>query len=709
MSAQPVLAPQQQDDSVRESIVAPVVPRVPTVFQPVSVRDVEISGGFWKYMQDRNHEVTIPHIYHWIHEFGTMSNFDAVAAGSDTTEHIGREFADSDAYKVLEAILWEAHRADSEKLRNQARALVERIWPAVDADGYLHTLYGHGGQAPRYSNLEWGHELYCAGHLAQAGVAAARTAAGCACIAEADADLCSSDLEGCDPGESDPTGTWQLATRIADHAVHHFLHEDTRSVGGHPVVETALAEMYRVSGREEYLRLAKDLIDRRGRGTLRPIEFGQSYFQDETPVRDMEVLEGHAVRALYLAAGAIDVAVETGDDELLAIIEKQFKRTWERRTYITGGMGSHHQDEAFGADWELPPDRAYCESCAGVAAIMVAWRLMLATGDMSYGDVIERVLFNIIPTAISESGDRFFYTNTLHQREPITPDDNGGVSVRALTKGRSEWFEVSCCPPNLARTIAQLGCYTVTHREDEVQIHQYAAGTYTLHTDAGLVRLAVETNYPKESRVRVRVIQAQRPVNIRIRVPHWADNARGYVLRGVGLDSSVGEMLLSDSEAGQPLAGCSSWLCEGMAVGDVIDMDMAIRPRLSVADPRVDAVRGCYAVEYGPMVMCLESVDQDPRYDFASLRIDPGSELRVSDSGEAVCAAGYAVNTSTHQWPYCTTGASLQTGQRDQQLADEKAREQSRYQRVDLRFIPYYQWGNRGAATMRIWVPGDQE
>ncbi len=236
-------------------------------------------------------------------------------------------------------------------------------------------------------------------------------------------------------------------------------------VGGHPEVELGLAELARVTGEQRYLDQAALFIDRRGQGTLGEIGFGQAYFQDDMPIRDATVFRGHAVRALYLAAGAVDVAVETGDDALLDTVIAQWEATIARRTYLTGGMGSHHTGEAFGEDFVLPPDRAYSETCAGIASMMLAWRLLLATGEPRFADLYERTLHNVVATSPAPDGCHFFYANPLHQRTPgvVPPEDE--ESRRAGTSLRAPWFLVACCPTNVARTLASLAAYLATADE----------------------------------------------------------------------------------------------------------------------------------------------------------------------------------------------------------------------------------------------------
>ena len=263
----------------------------------------------------------------------------------------------------------------------------------------------------------------------------------------------------------------------------------------------ALVELFRETGEERYLEQARRFVDRRGAPALADIHHGRAYFQDDMPIRAAEAFRGHAVRALYLASGAVDVAVETDDTELLQTIIRQWERTIERRTYLTGGMGSRHTDESFGEDYELPPDRAYSETCAGVASVQLAWRLLLATGDVRYADLIERTLFNVVATSPALDGSGFFYANPLHQRVPGEAPDPDAENMRAASSLRAPWFHVSCCPTNVARTFASLSGYIATTDDGGVQIHQLMPST----VEAGGVRLRVITGYPWGDEVVVRI------------------------------------------------------------------------------------------------------------------------------------------------------------------------------------------------------------
>ena len=631
------------------TVSAPVMPVAPTALRPLGMDDVRLSGGFWGERQELNGSTIIPHCLHWETKVGWIANFDAAREGTVAQSRTGRQFADSDVYKLLEAMAWEIGRTGDARLQAELDAIVARIEPVQREDGYLNTCFGNPGQADRYTDFEWGHELYNVGHLLQAAVARLRT--------------------GFDT--SDPLV--RIALRAAEHVCDTFGEGGLERVGGHPEIEVALVELYRATGREEFLTQARVFLDRRGSGTLADIEFGRSYYQDDQPIREATDLRGHAVRALYLAAGAIDAALESGDSELFDIAARQYANALARRTYITGGMGSHHQDEAFGADHELPADRAYCETCAGVASVMVAWRLLLATGDLSYGDVIERTLYNVVATSPAADGTAFFYTNTLHQRVSGQPAQTEEASPRALGLGRAPWFEVSCCPTNVARTIAQLGTYVATASPDGVQLLQYVSGTVRAALDADQrVALEVQTSYPYASTVAVTVTEApEREWELALRIPAWAQGATVDLGDGSGPRSTAGSVFRHRGR---------------LSAGTRIVLEIPTAPRWTFPHPSIDAVRGTVAAERGPLVLCAESIDQDGGADVSQVRVDPSVPLEAAPEGGAVA-----------------TGALLRL---DAGLAAYAgAPGEGQATPASIRLIPYQQWGNRGPSTMRVWLP----
>jgi len=607
-------------------IIAPVVPARGRL-RPLGLGDVRLTDGFWAERQRTNGSATLAHIEAKLENEGWLPNFDLAAAGRLPAGRRGREFSDSEVYKLLEAMAWEIGRTDDDGLEARFRAIVRRVAAAQEADGYLNTRFGRTGQDERWSQLQWGHELYCLGHLFQAAVARVRT--------RPDAD----------------DGLRELALRAADLVCDEFGPDGRDAICGHAEVEVGLAELGRATGRPQYIAQAALFVERHGRGSLGDVEWGRAYFQDDVAVRDAEVLRGHAVRANYLSSAAVDVAIETEDAGLLDALRSQWRRTSERRTYVTGGQGSHHQDEAFGEDWELPPDRAYSETCAGVGSIMFSWRLLLADGDERYADLIERTLFNVLATSTAPDGRAFFYTNTLHKRTPTQEVDPEATSPRASSSLRAPWFEVSCCPPNVARTFASLAAYVATADDDGVQVHQFAScAVRTVLPDGTTAAFEVATAYPADGRISIRVAE-DGEWTLSVRVPGWA---HGAVLR----------------VADQPPEAASPGMVSvhrAFRAGDLVELDLPLAPRFTSPDPRVDAVRGCVAVERGPEVMALESIDFD------------------SDVADAIADAGSApVERDGGLW--------ARIGRRG-----EEPRE--------VRLIPYHDWAQRGPSTMRVWLP----
>jgi DUF1680 family protein len=485
----------------------------------------------------------------------------------------GPVFMDSDIYKTLEAIGWELAHGPSAELASFAAEVTGLLERAQRPDGYLNSYFQVSGE-PRYARLAWSHEMYCAGHLIQAAVALRRGA-----------------------GDTRLLG---VAARLGDHLVREFAGRE-RGLDGHPIIETALAELYRETGNAAYLELARQFVDQRGHGLAGDSGLGRRYLQDHLPVRAADTEVGHVVRALYLEAGVTDVAAETGDRELLDGSARRWDDMVAAKTYLTGGNGSRHADEAFGDRFELPPDRAYNETCAAIASLHWSWRLLLATGDARYADHMERILYNGFAAAIAAEGRRFFYVNPLQRREDHFEKDDPGR--------RRTWFKCACCPPNIMRLIASLEHYLATESGDTLYVHQYT-GSRLAGTD---LALQVTTDYPWSGAVQLRVLSAPQPERaVALRRPAWARNLQvsinNYPERTV---VSPGYHLLR--RRWQP--------------GDVIDVHLDLTPRRTFPDRRVDAVRGCVAIERGPLVYCFEQADQPEDVNLADLALRPGGAL----------------------------------------------------------------------------------
>jgi len=614
------------------------------VLRPVSAADVRITGGFWAQRQQVNGAASLRHCLGWMERLGWIANFDRVASGEDGPSS-GREFADSEIYKLLEALAWESARTRDQWAEETFRSLSARVVAAQQPDGYLGTRFGRPGQPPRYSDLEWGHELYCAGHLIQAAVARARTAGRDAFV--------------------------EAAIRLADHICDTFGPGGIERVDGHPEIEPALAELYRVTGDRRYLDQARLFVERRGTGSLDHGEIGPEYFQDDVPVRDAEVLRGHAVRALYLSMGAVDVAVEDCDDELLDAVTRQWRNTVARRTYLTGGMGSRHEGESFGDDFELPSDRAYSETCAGVASVMLSHRLLLAEGKPEYADLIERTLFNVVATSPDEAGTSFFYVNPLQRNTPGIETNGDKPSPRAASSQRAHWFEVSCCPTNVARTFASLSGYIATTSERGLQIQQYAEGVIDTRLPSGdQVRVRVGTDYPWSGTITVTVETApESDWALALRVPAWARGA-------ARVTDAAGERMADQGmvEVRGPLSA-----------GSTVTLKLPLEPRLTLPDPRIDSLRSSVAVEAGPLVLCAESIDLPGGTPLRAVAVPTGAAPSAAADGAEI--AGVHLRQAEDPWPYG--------------LAEPVAADRG----LSVPLIPYHRWAERGPSEMRVWLP----
>jgi DUF1680 family protein len=551
----------------------------------------------------------------------------AASGGSGPAGYHGPVFMDSDIYKTLEAIGWELGSGPRPALRDFAASAIGLLEQVQQADGYLNSYVQATGE-PRYSQLASSHEMYCDGHLIQAAIALHRGAGGSRAL--------------------------RIATRLADHLVREFAGQE-KGLDGHPIIETALAELYRETGQADYLELARQFVDQRGHGLAGDSGMGHRYLQDATPVRDSVTEVGHVVRALYLEAGVTDVAVETGDRELLASSVRRWSDMVAAKTYLTGGNGSRHSDEGFGDRFELPPDRAYNETCAAIAGFHWSWRLLLATGDAKYADHMERILYNGFGGAIATSGDRFFYVNPLQRREDHYEEDDPGR--------RRIWFKCACCPPNIMRLLASVQYYLATvtgaGTGDTLTVQQYAPARLS----GADLDVEIDTDYPWSGAVTVRVLRAPAEARgLALRIPSWSATAAVFTI-----NDSV-ERTVSSPDG--YLLVRRQW-----QAGDELRLRLDLTPRWTLPDRRVDAVRGCAAIERGPLVYCFEQADQPVALE--ELAVRAGTPL--TERAATVDGVGPTV----------------------QIIAD------GRHVPLPAIAIPYFQWDNRGPGAMRVWVPGD--
>ncbi|RSM73244.1 hypothetical protein DMB66_04295 [Actinoplanes sp. ATCC 53533] len=610
-------------------------PTAKSPLRPIDSGGVSVRNGFWEERLRVNRDRTIPHGYAQLRRAGTLDNL-RLAAGSAGTYRAAADsggsllpFLDSDVYKWLEAAGWELGRAEDPWLRAAADETIAVVARAQRPDGYLNSFVAVIGDGRPYADLPWGHEFYCTGHLVQAAVAWHRALGDDRLLA--------------------------IAVRAVDHIDREFGADGPDGIDGHPIIEMALVELARTTGEQRYLALAARMLDRRGHGSLGGGRFGAAYWQDHEPVRQAAEVAGHSVRQLYLDCGAVDVAVESGDEDLLAAVQRRWHDMVRTRRYLTGGVGSRHRDEAFGDPYELPPDRAYAETCAAIASVMLAWRLLLATGEPGYADAIERAVYNGVLSCVSQSGTEFFYVNPLQRRTHRTFEEDGSGR-------RMPWQSCACCPPNLMRLLSSWQQYLATADETGIQLHQYAAADIRTRIGDQEAEVAVRTAYPWDGRVAVRVERTPaHPWTLSLRVPEWCGSATLSVAGEA--PAPVGPGVVERRRDWHP--------------GDEVILRLEMPVRRIEPDPRVDAVRGCVAFERGPLVYCVESADLPADAVLEDIRWDPSREAVAAarpDLPDGVIGVGLPV-----------TGLAAGDG--------------------TVPAVPYHAWANRGAGGMRVWLP----
>jgi len=525
---------------------------------------VRLGPGLHQDWARRNREATIPHGIAKLRECGNVENLRRLTRASDAPFE-GMLFADSDVHKTLEGVAWELGHGEDLALRgfyDETVALLER---AQREDGYLNSKYQleEGAQGP-WTDFAHGHELYVLGHLVQAAVAGKRAIGDDRLLA--------------------------VAQRFVRLVIDRFGEPDSPVYCGHPEIETALVELARTTGDAATLDLADAFARRRGSGFIGDARFGPQYYQDEIPVSATDIMRGHAVRAMYLNAGVADLYLERGDMELLDALDRQWDDLIARRLYITGGTGSRHRDEAFGDAYELPSERAYAETCAGIALLHWAWRMYLAKGSTAYLHVFEQTLYNVVLAGISESGTQFFYSNPLQRRS------DHGASQEESAGMRLDWYSCACCPPNLMRLFASIEHYLFARRiradgGTEVQVANF--GMAELDLSAGAT-LCMTTEYPANGHVKLTVDGDPGATSLAVRVPAWS---RGAV--AVSVDGTEVEPVLNDG-----------WLrIPHLHDGSSIELEFPMEVVAWYPHPAADGLRGSVAFMRGPIVYCADQDD----------------------------------------------------------------------------------------------------
>jgi DUF1680 family protein len=627
----------------------PVAPSgvAPGGFSPVC-GEVRLSGGALGERQNRNETVGLRHGWRMLQASGVAGNFELVASGRGV--YSGETYSDSDFYKWLEGAIWQSQMGLAGDLEEAVERSVALVARAQLPDGYVNTYVQHHWPDRRWQP-DNPHEFYNLSHLVQAGVAAARCPAG-------------KDL-------------FEIARRAADQAERTVTGEANIWNLGHPGIEMALVELYRATGVERYLRLARKILGFRGERRELLIGSGLSEWEDVLlPDPWDPELRGHAVCALYLAAGMADLLAELGEERVSQALGAKWQDLVLRKAYVTGNAGARHAGEAFGDAYELPSGRAYCETCAAVAIAMWSWRMLLLRGEAAYADWFEKVLYNAVLAGAGADGTKFFYANRLESRGDIE---------------RSPWYRCPCCPTNVMRFLAQVNHYVVTQDASGSQVQQFVpCDVRTVLRGAGEVSFTVTTRYPFEGHVSVVMDNPGRePWELSLRSPEWCRERPTVWLNDVPVEETV---------AGRPgyLGLRRFW-----ERGDRLVASFPMQAGFVEADRRVRDVRGMVAAIRGPLVYCAEGVDQSWRFEPERVRVLVEAGLREGYPSEPDGRIGEHVTLRAAAY---LAGAGADgplyrpLGPRAENVPGAGGPP------VDLVFVPYYLWANRGRSAMGVWL-----
>jgi DUF1680 family protein len=636
---------------------------------PLAVKEVTIADAFWAPRLEVNRTRTLDHVLKEIEGTGGLRNFD-LAAGKATGAFGGPFWADSDVYKWIEGASWTLAKHPDPALDAKVDALIARIAAAQQPDGYLHTFVQTSVPELRFKNFAFFHEDFSSGHLFEAAVA-----------------------------HHLATGKQTLltvATRLADLFDREYGPGKQDYIPGHEGIELALVKLSRVTGEKRYFDLAKAMIDRRGqkpsiferqfkqldanrtvdflgkplrigewyeRFYLRdPSTFDTRYAQDHVPVREQKEAVGHAVRAMFLYCAMADVVHETSDAAMWAASKALHDSVTLRRMYVTGGIGPSEHNEGFTADYDLPNESAYQETCASAAMVLWNHRLFNLTGDGKYTDVMEQSLYNAVAAGVSLSGDLFCYVTPLVSRGDFK---------------RAPWFGVPCCPTTIARFLPSLGQYIYSRSSDGLWVNLFVAGEATTSVGSGTVTLQQATKYPSDGDVKITVRpDAPREFTLHVRMPGWAASPPALRLNGAPLSPQV-------------VRGYAA-IRRQWKSGDTVELSLPMGVQRLAAHPNVVAAQGKVAVRRGPLLYAFEQADNPVPLRDVVLPAGAAFQARV-DPG----VAGGVVTLTTDG----LVQAPASWDQRLYQPAPAAAPK-----RVPLKAVPYAIWGNRGAGEMIVWI-----
>lgn len=628
--------------------------------QAVDLKKSVVKDSFWSAKQRLITDTVIPYQEKILNDeipgaekSHAFANF-RIAAGMEQGEFYGMVFQDSDVAKWLEGVAYSLAIKPDADLERRADAVIDIIARAQQPDGYLNTYFTIKEPEHRYQNLHECHELYCAGHMMEAAAAYY-------------------EVTGKDK-------LLKVMEAMADNIAAHFGPEKAYGIPGHQEVEIGLMRLYHVTGKEAYRDLAQFFINARGvdpdwfrkeKEARQWVHFDfdpkdTKYNQSYAPVREQTTAEGHAVRAVYMYTAMADLAAATGDETLLTACETLWNNIVEKRMYITGGIGSTVEGEAFSIDYDLPNDTVYAETCASIGFVFFSKQMLDMTLDGKYADIIELELYNGIISGMQLDGKRFFYVNPL--------DVNPGVSgelfgFKHVLPQRPGWYACACCPPNVVRMLTSLGKYVWSENSEAVFANLFVGGDVELEKAS----IHTDSSYPWEGKITYTVSpKTDKPFSMAIRIP-------GYVKEYAVTVN--GERVDCTNRKG--FCYLERIWCEGDVVNVVFDLPV----RRVYANTAVRADAGCVALRRGPMVYCFEGVDNGK--ELQALRLTAQSCFEAIPA-EAEPLSGNLILKG--QGVRMVTASSLYNEEPPKAVPAE------------LTAIPYYTWGNRGLNQMRVWM-----
>ena len=597
---------------------------------------------------ETNAKVTIPYILQKCREEGRINNFLVAAGKKKATKLTDFPFDDTDLYKLLEGASYSLQEKYDAKLDREMDTLIQIIGDAQEPDGYLYTFRTAHVDKPHewIGSKRWekeeelSHELYNSGHLYEAAVA--------------------------HYAATGKKTLLNIAIKNADLLVRSFGPGKEQEYPGHQIVELGLVKMYRVTGKKEYLDLAKFFLDVRGPG-------GDAYNQADKKVVDQTEAEGHAVRATYMYTGMADVAALTGDKSYLYAIDTIWNNVADKKLYITGGIGATGNGEAFGANYDLPNMSAYAETCASIANVYWNLRMFLLHGDAKYMDVLERTLYNGLLSGISLSGNRFFYPNPL-------------ASVGQHQ--RSVWFSCACCITNMTRFLPSMPGYIYAQDKNDLFVNLFVSNNATIKLPATDVKLTQQTDYPWQGKVDITVEPAKSTsFALHIRIPGWAIDKPipSDLYSFISTIAPVVPIYVNGKQTDYTTDKGYAVINRTWKKGDKVTLDFPMEVEKVTAIDSVKADKGRFALQRGPIVYCLEGADQK----------DSTVQSIVIDTNAAINAV---------YKPDMLNGITTLTAQGYIATREPKA-DNALSAKQTFTAIPYYSWNNRGSSEMEVWIP----